>query len=70
MNIHEIVEYLEDEMPDRLEPEQLATFILTILHGYLEKPEIVVAFLRAVVNTMEKNMDAIKEHMDDVADES
>ncbi len=70
MNIHEIVKYLEDEMPDHLEPEQLAAFILTILHGYLEKSEIVVAFLRAVVNTMEKNMDAIKEHMDDVADES
>jgi len=69
MNIREIVNYLENEMPDEMEPETLAAFVMTIVTGYLGDPKIAIQFLRHVVEGMEKNMDTIMEGFSDVADE-
>jgi len=69
MNIREIVNYLENEMPDEMEPETLAAFVMTIVTGYLGDPKTAIQFLRHVVEGMEKNMDTIMEGFSDVADE-
>ena len=69
MTIQEIITYLQDEMPDEMAPETLAAFILTIVTGYLGYPEAAVRFLRAVVESSEKNMDKIMEDFNDVAGE-
>ena len=69
MNIQEIVKYLENEMPDEMELETLAAFVMTIVTGYLGDPKTAVKFLRHVVEGMEKNMDTIMKDFPDVADE-
>lgn len=69
MTIQEIITYLQDEMPDKMAPETLAAFILTIVTGYLGDPEAAVKFLRTVVESSEKNMDKIMEDFTDVAGE-
>lgn len=69
MTIHEIITYLQDEMPDKMEPETLAAFVMTIVTGYLGDPENAIKFLRVVVENAEGNMDKIMEDFADVADE-
>ena len=69
MKIQEVLKYLQDEMPDEMQPETLAAFVMTIVTGYLGNPENAIKFLRAVVEDMEENMDAIMENFQDVADE-
>lgn len=54
MTLHEILKYLEQEMPDRMTPEDLATFLLCILSGYMDSNlKAMVAFLRNVADSVE-----------------
>ena len=69
MNIRDILKYLQDEMPNEMEPETLAAFVMTIVTGYLGDPKTAIQFLRHVVESTEKNMDTIMENFPDVADE-
>lgn len=70
MKILDIISYLQEEMPDEMEPDTLASFVMTIVTGYLGDPKTAVRFLRHVVESMEENMDTIMEDFSDVADES
>ncbi len=69
MKILDIINYLQDEMPDEMQPETLAAFVMTIVTGYLGDPKTAIKFLRTVVESSEKNMDTIMENFPDVADE-
>jgi len=69
MKILDIINYLQDEMPDEMQPETLAAFVMTIVTGYLCDPKTAIKFLRTVVESSEKNMDTIMENFPDVADE-
>ena len=54
MTLHEILKYLEQEMPDRVTPKDLAAFLLSILSGYLgSNVETMVDFLREVADDLE-----------------
>jgi hypothetical protein len=54
MTLHEILKYLEQEMPDRVTPNDLAAFLLSILSGYMDSNmETMVAFLRDVADSVE-----------------
>ena len=69
MKILDILNYLQDEMPEEMQPETLAAFVMTIVTGYLGDPKTAITFLRTVVESSEKNMDTIMENFPDVADE-
>ena len=69
MKILDIISYLQDEMPDHMEPEMLAAFVMTIVTGYLGDPKTAIQFLRHIVESAEKNMDTIMDNFPDVADE-
>ena len=54
MTLHEILKSLEQEMPDRVTPKDLAAFLLSILSGYMDSNvEAMVDFLRAVADDLE-----------------
>ena len=54
MTLHEILKYLEQEMPDRVTPKDLAAFLLSILSGYMDSNvKTMVAFLRDVADHLE-----------------
>ena len=69
MKILDIINYLQDEMPDHMEPETLAAFVMTIVTGYLGDPKTAIQFLRHIVESAEKNMGTIMDNFPDVADE-
>lgn len=62
-NLLDAVNQLSDIMPSEIEAEQLAAFILTILHGYLDT-EDVVKFLRGTANVCEQHADEMKVSVD------
>jgi hypothetical protein len=54
MTLHEILKYLEQEMPDKVMPKDLAAFMLCILSGYMDSNmEVMVGFLREVADDLE-----------------
>lgn len=54
MTLPEILKHLEQEMPDRVTPKDLAAFLLSILSGYMDSNvEAMVDFLRAVADDLE-----------------
>jgi hypothetical protein len=54
MTLPEIVEYLEQEMPGKMTPEDLAAFMLCILSGYMGRDlKTMVDFLRDVADSVE-----------------
>jgi hypothetical protein len=73
MTLLEVVSQLSDIMPAEVEPDHLAAFVLTILHGYMDTEDVIV-FLRGMADVCEKNEELItknvEKHKDNVADES
>lgn len=69
----EVVSQLSKIMPEEVEPDHLAAFTLTILHGYMDTKDVIV-FLRGVADVCEENAGFITEHIErytgNVADES
>ena len=66
MKTKDIITDLQEKMPDKMPAEELAAFVMTILHGYMDTEEV-IEFLRGVAEVCEiqqkKIEEAVKENV-------